>query len=178
MADKEYDLKQSAKNIGYLEPVKIGKDNHIIDGVHRLKEDNNWPRQRLEHIDTKKKRLIARLAANFIRRTPPKRELRSILNDLAAEYRSEGQEGSLTEIIAKETGITPKTVRKYLKGEYKDLRHAVRESNLKTQVFKSKVEARRNPYLLSADWKCPVCNENVAVYCNGEKHKFDNRGKQ
>ena len=174
--NKEYDLRQSAKSIGYLNPVLIGKDDHIIDGVHRLKDDNNWPRKKLPHIDTRKKRLIARLASNFVRRKVHPKELRLTLNSLAEEYRKEGLEGTVTKTIAKETGITQDTVRKYLKDEYKEMSHAVRESNLNGQPFK-RPKSNKQPYLSSTDWDCPHCHKHMAVLCNGRKHKIQLLGE-
>lgn len=170
MKDKEYDLKQSAKGIGYMNPILTSKDNHIIDGNHRMK-DKDWPRLKLEHIDTRKKRLMARLACNFVRRMMPSKELRLTLNSLAGEYRSEGVKGSLTNIIAKDTGITQDTIRKYLKDEYKEMSHAVRESDLKGQTVQIP-KSNKQPFLSSVDWDCPICNKHVAVYCNGQKHKI------
>jgi len=167
MMGEDYDLKQSVRSIKHLYPVLLAKDMTIIDGKHRLKEDNDWPRLKLDHIDTLKKVRIAQLASNFQRRRMPIKELRFILNSLAGEYRSEGQQGSLTETIARDTGVNVRTVSRYLKGEYKDLSHAVREPDLKTQDFKSD----KQPYLSSTDWDCSHCHKHMAVLCNGRRHK-------
>jgi ParB-like chromosome segregation protein Spo0J len=54
-------LKFSSKNVGRLYPVLIDKQGNVIDGMHRLKADKNWPKIKLENVETEEQRLITRL---------------------------------------------------------------------------------------------------------------------
>jgi len=48
-----------------LYPVLLDRHGNIIDGMHRLKADKNWPKIRLENIETEEQRLIARLIPTY-----------------------------------------------------------------------------------------------------------------
>lgn len=175
MKGEDYSLRRSRKSIGHLEPVKVGPDGHIIDGVHRLKDDKDWPRVTLPHIDTRKKRLIARLAANFVRRIPSKKELRLTLNRLAEEYRSEGVEGSLSKTISDDTGISLSTVKRYLNRKYLDVKYnpLTNKTSLRKLAIADQPKPNKQPdFIESVDWHCPICNDHVAVFCNGRRHKL------
>jgi hypothetical protein len=44
--------------------VLLGKYGNVIDGKHRLAVDENWPKMKVEHVETDKQLLIARLIGN------------------------------------------------------------------------------------------------------------------
>jgi len=173
---EDYNLKQSVRSIKHLYPVLLSKDKTIIDGRHRLKEDNKWPRLKLDHIDTLKKFRIAQLASNFQRRRMPSKELRFILNSLAGEYRSEHPKGSLTELIARETGISLPTIRKYLKDEYKEMSHDTSRTDLRCLKRKVDDEPPHENKITVVDCECLACKGNIRVYCDGQgKHRIERR---
>jgi hypothetical protein len=66
---QEYDLKASTRRIGQLYPVLKAADGEILDGLHRVKSDPSWKALVLPNIRTSEEKIIARLIANFHRRT-------------------------------------------------------------------------------------------------------------
>jgi len=65
------DLKASCERIGRLHPTLLDRHGNVIDGRHRLAADENWPKIRLENVETEEDRLIARLISNTCRRHVP-----------------------------------------------------------------------------------------------------------
>ena len=111
--EKEYDLTQSKKKLGYLLPVIEDAFGNIIDGFHRLKVDPDWPRVRLQHIDDPIKLEKARIAMNQCRRI------------VDAEERSESyarlidMAGWTPKELSENMGIPYRTVIRYLPKEFK-----------------------------------------------------------
>lgn len=117
---EEHDLKKSEEGIGQLYPILEAKDGEIIDGFHREEADKNWKRIRLEHIDTEEKKTIARLAANFHRRTVPYSEKEAWINGLAQMYLGHGvPKGEIAKKISETAAVRYRTVLAYLRAEYK-----------------------------------------------------------
>ena len=120
--EDSYSLKGSTGEVGALYPVLISKDDEIIDGFHRLEQNQDWPVMKLEHIQTRTQLLLARLIANFARRTISPQEKTNMLASIAEETKWTPRE------ISKKTGIHYKTVCLYLPDKYKDSHmQAVRE---------------------------------------------------
>ena len=123
----EYDLKKSEK-IGQLYPVLVDAKGNVIDGIHRLKADPNWKKERLEEVDSEEKLLVARAVSNWHRRQVSREEKEEWINGLARIYKKQGlsiERGGINEIkerIAKLTGLNPDTVLAYLSVEYKQER--------------------------------------------------------
>jgi len=86
--DPEYDLKKSTEFIGPLYPILEAKDGDVLDGVHRFKADHDWPRLKLDHIDSEEKKIAARLVANFHRRQVSGPEKASRLKDPGIRLRA------------------------------------------------------------------------------------------
>ena len=73
-------LRFSGERVGQLYPVLLDKHGNVVDGLHRLKADPNWP----------KIRLVARLIANVCRRNVPAEEKSRMLEELGELYVKEG----------------------------------------------------------------------------------------
>ncbi|MFX1533014.1 MAG: hypothetical protein ACFFDI_02125 [Promethearchaeota archaeon] len=115
------ELKNSADIIGELYPILVDYHGKIIDGKHRFAADPKWVKVKLDHIKTKKDRLIARLISNNARRSVPAKEKTEILHRLAQIFTEEGWEpGNIAYKLAKETGMSYRWVLKYLPDKYKD----------------------------------------------------------
>jgi hypothetical protein len=114
-------LKFSSKRVGRLYPVLIDKQGNIIDGMHRLKADKNWPKIKLENVETEEQRLITRLISNVCRRNVPAKEKTETLAKLGEIYQKEGIEpGKIAYKIAEKTGMSYRWVMKYLPNQFKD----------------------------------------------------------
>ncbi|MCD6240561.1 hypothetical protein J7K27_03435 [Candidatus Bathyarchaeota archaeon] len=115
------DLEATSRGVGRLYPVLLDRHGNVIDGMHRLKADKNWPKIRLENIETEEQRLIARLIANVCRRNVPAKEKTQILAKLAEIYQKEGvKPGKIAYKIAEKTGMSYRWVMKYLPDKFKD----------------------------------------------------------
>jgi len=111
--EEEYSLKESAEGVGELVPVIKDAYGNVIDGFHRLRVDPNWPAIRLPRVDDPVKLELARLAVNFCRRRVPKEELQAKIEFLI-------RTGGLTpEEIARKTGISKRTIYRYMPDELK-----------------------------------------------------------
>ena len=134
------DLEATSRSVGRLYPVLLDRHGNVIDGMHRLKADKNWPKIRLENIETEEQRLIARLIANVCRRHVPAKEKTQILARLAEIYQKEGVEpGKIAYKIAEKTGMSYTWVMKYLPEKFKDPQQSERASAATRRV------ARKDP---------------------------------
>jgi len=123
------DLEATSRSVGRLYPVLLDSRGNVIDGMHRLKADKNWPKIRLENIETEEQRLIARLIANVCRRHVPAKEKTQILARLAEIYQKEGVEpGKIAYKIAEKTGMSYTWVMRYLPEKFKDPQQLKRAS--------------------------------------------------
>jgi hypothetical protein len=114
-------LRFSSKNVGRLYPVLIDKQGNVIDGLHRLKADKNWPKIKLENVETEEQRLITRLISNACRRNVPAKEKIETLAKLGEIYQKEGvKPGKIAQKIAEKTGMSYTWVMKYLPEKLKD----------------------------------------------------------
>ena len=114
-ADEEapYSLATSDEGIGELYPVLKDAYGNIIDGFHRLRKNPNWHAEVKPQIDTPIKLQLAMLIANFNRREMAPEEITQHITFLI-------KAGLKPEEIAKQTGITDRTVRKYMPQEFKN----------------------------------------------------------
>jgi ParB-like chromosome segregation protein Spo0J len=114
-------LKASGERVGRLYPILLDKHGNLVDGRHRLALDENWPRIRLEHVETEEGRLVARLISNVCRRQVPAGEKREILQKLGEIYLHEGvKPGKIALKIAEMTGMSYRWVMKYLPDKLKE----------------------------------------------------------
>ena len=114
------DLKVSANRVGKLYPILLDKQGNVLDGSHRLKVDPNWPKMKLDHIDTEEKRLIVKLVGNVCRRSVSSREKSEIVGRLAQIYSSTGiKSGQMPYEIAQKTGMSYRWVMTYLPNRMK-----------------------------------------------------------
>jgi len=115
------DLKASSERVGRLYPVLLDRHGNIIDGQHRLAADENWPKIKLESVETEEQRLLARLISNVCRRHVPAEEKTEILGRLGEIYQKEGVEPKkIVERIMEKTGMSYRWVMKYLPDKYKE----------------------------------------------------------
>lgn len=134
--NENYSLKASTKKIGQLYPVLKAADGEILDGCHRIESDPTWKTMVLENVNTPEEKIIARLVANFHRRTVPHEEKAQWINQLAEIYMNNDlkveaatKKGNLfkpNEIVKKiceVTGLCEGTVWRYLKPCFKQEAH-------------------------------------------------------
>ncbi|MEM3702828.1 MAG: hypothetical protein QXX79_00175 [Candidatus Bathyarchaeia archaeon] len=115
-------LKSSSKRVGRLYPVLLDKHGNVIDGLHRLASDSSWPKIKLDHIESKEDRLIARLVANVCRRNVSAEEKREMLRELGELYVESGIKpgAKLANKISEKTGMSYRWVMKYLPESLKE----------------------------------------------------------
>jgi hypothetical protein len=113
-------LKASSERVGRLYPILLDRHGNVIDGRHRLAADENWPKMRLEHVETEEDMLVARLISNVCRRHMPAEEKTEMLGKLGETYLSEGvKPGKIAHKIAEETGMSYRWVMNYLPDKFK-----------------------------------------------------------
>jgi len=110
---EDYDLGKSEKSVGRLYPILRDASGNVIDGFHRQNTDPDWPSITVKSVDSPVKLELARLAANFCRRTIPKSELE---NRIAFLIKS----GMKPDEIAEQTGISKTTIYANMPQELKD----------------------------------------------------------
>jgi len=138
------DLKASSERVGRLYPVLLDRHGNIIDGQHRLAADENWPKIKLESVETKEQRLLARLISNVCRRHVPAEEKTEILGRLGEIYLKEGIEpGKIAYKIAERTGMSYTWVMKYLPDSFKDTAQSEKRSGSVTRRVTGKDAKRR-----------------------------------
>jgi hypothetical protein len=114
------ELRASSERVGKLYPVLLDKYGNIIDGKHRLAVDENWPKVKLEHIETDKQLLITRLVGNVCRRLVSSEEKSRMLGQVGEIYLKEGvAPGEIAYKIAAETGMSYRWAIKYMPAKYK-----------------------------------------------------------
>lgn len=138
----DYNLKSSKEVVGPLVPVLKDKNGRLIDGLHRLHADKDWPTRTIAISGVKSD--IARIVINVQRRQVPPKEKTKMLKDLAKKT------GWSPEQIAEKTGMSVSWVRKYLPSKYKNKEMA--------KLAKKKHRERKK----SSRPKCPNC-ESVVI---------------
>jgi hypothetical protein len=108
-----YSLAASREGLGELSPVLKDAHGNVIDGFHRLGENANWHSIIVPTIDDPVKLELARLAVNYNRRKVAPEELTQRITFLV-------KAGLKPEEIAKQTGISLRTVYKYMPQELKE----------------------------------------------------------
>jgi len=104
-------LRTTRWKLGAGYPVLVDMEGNIIDGIHRLRADPNWPRRRIEVSGVESK--ILRLVLNVARRSVSTDEKRKLLGVIARET------GWIPKEIAENIGMSYTWVMKYLPDEYK-----------------------------------------------------------
>lgn len=117
--EHEYDLKKSAKEIGYLYPVLKSSSGKVIAGRSRLKADPKWPVEVRKDLDTPLKCALARLTENLHRRSLPAEEKTEDLTAIAEALLAEGFKGNIIKEIARRLAMTTVWVRQFLPDKYK-----------------------------------------------------------
>lgn len=124
MGEDEIDsgLRSSSRRVGRLYPVLLDKHGNVIDGKHRLAADANWPKMRLDHVESEEDRLVARLICNVCRRNVSAEEKSEILQELGELHVKAGVKPGteLARKISEETGMSYRWVMKYLPGNFKE----------------------------------------------------------
>lgn len=148
-------LRLSSRRVGRLYPVLLDKHGNVIDGKHRLAADENWPKMRLDHVESKEDRLIARLITNVCRRNVSAAEKSEILQELGKIYVKAGVKPgtALACKISEETGMSYRWVMKYLPDNLKEKpgvggpSSAFNLINIKENIHKCKVARVATPRL-------------------------------
>jgi hypothetical protein len=143
-------LRLSSRRVGRLYPVLLDKHGNVIDGKHRLAADENWPKMRLDHVESEEDRLIARLICNVCRRNVSAEEKSEILQELGEIYVEAGLKPGteLASKISEETGMGYRWVMKYLPDNFKERPGVGGPSpvfnltNAKEKVYEGKVACR------------------------------------
>jgi len=140
------DLKASSERVGRLYPVLVDRYGNVIDGQHRLAADKNWPKIKLESVETEEQRLLARLISNVCRRHVPAEEKTELLARLGEIYLKEGVEpGKIAHKIAEKTGMSYTWVMKYLPEQLKDSLQSERASAATRRVAGKDIKRRGEP---------------------------------
>ena len=143
-------MRFSSRHVGRLYPVLLDKHGNVIDGKHRLAADENWPKMRLDHVESEEDRLIARLICNVCRRNVSAEEKSNILQELGELHVKAGLKPGteLARKISEETGMSYRWVMKYLPDNFKE-RHGVggpspvfNLTNVKEKLYEGKVACR------------------------------------
>lgn len=115
-------LMLSSKRVGRFYPVILDAHGNVVDGLHRLKADPNWPKIRLDHIKCEEDKLIARLIANVCRRNISAKEKREMIRELGDLYVKAGVKPGteLANKISEKTGMSYRWVMKYLPDDLKE----------------------------------------------------------
>ncbi|MEM3551406.1 MAG: ParB/RepB/Spo0J family partition protein [Candidatus Bathyarchaeia archaeon] len=115
-------LRFSGERVGWLYPVLLDKYGNVVDGLHRLEADPNWPKMRLDHIESDEQRLVARLIANVCRRNVPAGEKRRMLEELGELYVKTGVKpgAELARKISEVTSMSLRWVMIYLPDRLKE----------------------------------------------------------
>jgi hypothetical protein len=150
---EDYDFQKSRKTIGPLYPVLTDSKGRIIDGMHRLASDKDWPKLVVQSSNDDKSLLIARIIANVQRRLVKPKEKRKMLKELAAETSWTAEE------IAEHTGMSVSWVRKYLDQEHKNAKMSKLASR-KHELTKTE----KNPE--KSEHTCQKCGSHMGLfYC-------------
>jgi len=151
---KDYNLKKSKESIGPLYPVLTDSKGRIIDGMHRLAADKDWPKLSIDSISDKRSFLIARIVTNVQRRHVQPEEKRKMLKELADETNWTADE------IAGNTGMSANWVRKYLDQEHKNIKMSKLASR-KHELTKAEKELKT-----PAGHSCRKCGSHMELlYC-------------
>jgi len=138
---EEYDNQKTERSIGQLYPVLVDKKGNVIDGFHRLEQNPEWRKEKLEQIDNEEKLLVARAVANWNRRQVSREEKEEWVNRLARIYKKQGLKvygkgrGQQNEVISKIveiTGISQTIIESLIMEEYKqrDSRITIRKPRM------------------------------------------------
>lgn len=143
----DYDLKKSIKVVGPLLPVLRDKNGRLIDGLHRLHADKNWPTVTIPIHGVNSD--IARIVVNVQRRQVSRKEKTEMLRELAEKT------GWSPEEIAEKTGMSVSWVRKYLPSQYKDKAMA--------DLANKKHEKAERIVSVEEVEVCPNCESNIIL---------------
>ena len=165
-----FNIGKSLKSIGQLYPILLDSTgNHVIDGLHRLGADPKWMKVKINNIKDRKDILLARIVSNVCRRELPPQEKSEMFNTLAEELYNNYNipQNQITKTISNLTGVSYRTVLRYLSKRYKDQRmidvrhHRTNVANLATPTIQ-KIEK-------IFDYKNNI--KEADFYLIGEKNK-------
>jgi len=135
----EYALSRSLKGkLGQLVPCLQDAEGMTIDGFHRLKVNPKAWTVKLDHVKTPVDRAMARMTVNFCRRHYSSEEMK---NDIGLLIGS----GYTVQQIAEITGISERTIYRYMPEELKDKVKSEAISAGKVEAQVEKVTAVTSP---------------------------------
>jgi len=139
------ELKSTSERIGQLYPILVDFYGNIVDGQHRFDANPKWTKMQLNHIKTKKDRIIAKIISNNVRRYVCKEEKRKLMGELGDIFLREGiAVGKIAYEISSVTGMSYRWVMKYLPNTFKDELQANRRKGLVAH-HATKVTSFRDP---------------------------------
>jgi len=146
-------LKASFKRVGRLYSMLLDKHGNLIDGRHRFAAEEDWPKMRLDHVETEEDRLVARLISNVCRRDVSAGEKSGMLGKLGEIYLSEGlKPGKIACKIAEETGMSYRWVMQYLPDKLKERPgHGGSSKALKFDKSKEKTQKSKVAHLATEE---------------------------
>ncbi|MEM2703937.1 MAG: hypothetical protein QXR45_12340 [Candidatus Bathyarchaeia archaeon] len=115
-------MRFSCERVGRLYPVLLDRHGNVVDGLHRLEADPNWPKVRLDHVESDEQRLVARLIDNVCRRSVSAEEKSRMLGELGELYVKAGVKpgAELARKISEVTGMSFRWVMMYLLDRLKE----------------------------------------------------------
>jgi len=122
----EYALSKSLKGkLGQLVPCLQDAEGIIIDGFHRLKVNPKAWTVKLDHVKTPVDRAKARMTVNFCRRHYTSEEMTKDIGLLIGS-------GDTVQQIAEDTGVSERTIYRYMPEQMKDQKISKATSEAKT----------------------------------------------
>ena len=116
MSDRELIevLRRTKELFGPLYPVLVAPDGSVIDGLHRLEADPDWPRVTVDWLTNPVDAKALRIIANVVRREVSAEEKAEALGEVAE------MTGWTPKEISETLGIPYRTIMRYMPDEYKE----------------------------------------------------------
>ena len=125
-SEGDYALSRSMKGkLGQLVPCLKDAEGNVFDGFHRIKINPSAWTVKLDHVKTASDRALARMTVNFCRRHYTVEEM---TNDIGLLIGS----GLTVQQISEATGISERTVYRYMPPQLKDQKISQATSEAKT----------------------------------------------
>lgn len=168
--DKDYDLKKSEVLVGQLYPALIAKDGRVIDGLHRLEENEDWRVEIREDVDTPYKYFAARLISNRFRRGMDASEIKRYVNEMAEILYEEGLRApDIVKKVTQDIGWkSDRTAQLYLDDKYK------LETRPKGRTIPDRSQESPKPVYTLADAKNELGDDKVEAIIHQVKNDLQN----
>ena len=168
MNPQEFDLKRSKGIVGALYPVLLDAQGNVIDGLHRLEADPNWPKRKLEWVKDEETRELVRTHANLMRREVSLEERRGSFLELAKHMEKKGvKKGKISTELSKVSGFSDRWVRELLPDEFK-------AEQMKRETAEVVPQLAPEPVFTEEEYICPICGASYKPFhISKDEHKFE-----